>query len=285
LEIHHSSRKTIKKIFKKFKPETIKKLKEIVDTLISIIIQKKYSNIGEIMKNKESYRSIKGPILLSLISFIVFSLGFFPIIILFRILLIFIQFNQLWHYILLPFLIYIALNITIYFQLLISGLIIHIFNIKYTPGEYKYLIKDKTALKWMVINTIYTPMSKILEIFQIGRLKYTYYRLIGMKIGKNSLVGGVIKDPCVTEFGNNVTMGEYAIIYGHIHNYEKRKITIYKVKIGNNCIIGAGSIIMPGATLEDNVKLAAGAIVTKGQVLKKGKTYAGIPAKEIKKEK
>jgi acetyltransferase-like isoleucine patch superfamily enzyme len=38
---------------------------------------------------------------------------------------------------------------------------------------------------------------------------------------------------------------------------------------------------MPGAVLEDNVVVAAGALVTKGQVLTKGKIYAGIPAKEI----
>ena len=103
-----------------------------------------------------------------------------------------------------------------------------------------------------------------------------------MKIGKNTLVGGIIKDPCVTEFGDNTTMGEYAIIYGHIHNYQTGRIIINSVKIGNNCIIGAGSIIMPGAVLQDNVVLAAGAVVIQNQVLEKGKTYAGIPVKEIK---
>ena len=106
-----------------------------------------------------------------------------------------------------------------------------------------------------------------------------------MKIGNNCLVGGVIKDPCLTEFGDNVTMGEYAIIYGHIQNIEKSKIFMDKIKIGNNCVIGAGAIIMPGAILEDNVTLAAGALVKKGQVLKKGKTYVGVPAREVKKRK
>ncbi|HEC72537.1 MAG TPA: acyltransferase, partial [Thermoplasmatales archaeon] len=115
--------------------------------------------------------------------------------------------------------------------------------------------------------------------------KNTYYRLLGMKIGENSLVGGVIKDPCLTEFGNNVTMGEYAIIYGHIHNYEKGTIMMDRVRVGNNVVIGAGSIIMPGAVIEDNVSIAAGAVVVKGQVLKKGKIYGGVPAKEIKTKK
>jgi acetyltransferase-like isoleucine patch superfamily enzyme len=121
----------------------------------------------------------------------------------------------------------------------------------------------------------------MLEIFPLGKLKITYYRLLGMKIGSNTLVGGVIKDPCVTELGNNVTMGEYAIIYGHIHNMEKNTIEINKVTIGNNCIIGAGAIIMPGAIIDDNTIVAAGALVPKNLHLTAHKIYGGIPVKEI----
>ena len=99
-----------------------------------------------------------------------------------------------------------------------------------------------------------------------------------MKIGKHTLIGGAIKDPCVTEIGNNTTIGEYAVIYGHIHDNSKGLLSISQIKIGNNCIIGAGSIIMPGVTIEDNVIVAAGALVKQKQVLNHHKTYAGIPA-------
>ena len=58
-------------------------------------------------------------------------------------------------------------------------------------------------------------------------------------------------------------------------------IFMEKVRVGNNCVIGAGAIIMPGAVLEDDTIVAAGALITKDQVLAKGKTYGGIPAKEI----
>ena len=105
-----------------------------------------------------------------------------------------------------------------------------------------------------------------------------------MKIGENSLVGGTIMDPCLTEIGNNCTIGLYAVLYSHIHDYEKEKIFLDRIKLGNNVVIGAGAFIMPGAVIEDDVKLAAGAVVKKGQILKKGKIYAGIPAKEIKKK-
>jgi acetyltransferase-like isoleucine patch superfamily enzyme len=122
-----------------------------------------------------------------------------------------------------------------------------------------------------------------MEIIPVGGLKNVYYRLLGMSIGTNTLVGGVIKDPCVTSFGDNTTMGEYAIIYGHIQDFSKGTLTVKAVTIGDNCVIGAGSIIMPGATIEDDVIVAAGAVVTQSQRLSKGKVYAGVPAKEIAK--
>ena len=138
------------------------------------------------------------------------------------------------------------------------------------------------AFKWMVVCVFYTPMRKIIEIFPVGEMKYRYYRMLGMKIGKNTLVGGTIMDPCLTEIGDNCTIGLYSVIYGHIHNFEKATILIDRIKIGNNCVIGAGAYVMPGAVLEDDVKVATGAVVLKGQVLKKGKVYGGVPAKEIK---
>jgi len=234
---------------------------------------------------KKSKIQLIGKLKVSIIVFIVFSLGFLPLIVFGKFVLIFIQFNQLWHLFLLPFLIYIGIIITVYYQLIISGLVIYLFNIKYEPGIYEYNFKDKNSRKWIIICLLYTPMRKILEIFPIGEMKNRYYRLLGMKTGENTLVGGTIMDPCLTEIGDNCTMGLYSVIYCHIHDYEKGTISIDPVKIGNNCVIGAGSIIMPGVVVEDDVKIAAGAVVPSGQVLKKGKTYGGVPAREIKTKK
>ena len=173
------------------------------------------------MTNKESSKSSSGSstgaLLVTIISFIVFSLGFLPIVIFGKIVLIFINFSEIWHFFLLPPLIYIGIGITFWYQLLISGLAIHLFDFKYEPGTYDYNFKNKMAFKWIVVCALYTPMRKMLEIFPIGSMKYRYYRLLGMKIGKNSLVGGAIMDPCLTEIGDNCTIGLYAVIYGHIH--------------------------------------------------------------------
>ena len=231
--------------------------------------------------SKKTDDKIKGIILISFISFIVFSIGFLPMIIFGKIVLVFISFKEIWHFFLLPFLIFIAIGITLFYQLLISGLVIQVFNIKYKPGLYLYVYSNKIAFKWIIVCNLYTPMRKLLEIIPLGATKYRYYRMLGMKIGKNTLVGGTIMDPCLTEFGDNCTMGLYAVIYGHIHDYENETILMDKIIIGNNVVIGAGAFIMPGAVIEDNVKIATGAVVIKGQILEKGKIYGGVPAKEI----
>jgi hypothetical protein len=220
----------------------------------------------------------------TLIPSALFILGLVPIIFLFFILQWFFHyffFETIWYFVFLPFVIYLGTVILFISELYITSGIIRLFRITYQPGTYEYSFRDKNTFNWTLICVLYTPFRKLLEIVPLGRIKQSYLRLLGMKIGNNSLVGGVIKDPCLTEFGDNVTMGEYAIIYGHIHNMQKETIFMDRIKVGNNCVIGAGAIIMPGAILEDDVVVAAGALVTKGQILSKGRTYGGIPAKEL----
>lgn len=213
-----------------------------------------------------------------------FIIGLSPVIVVFFLLqryIDFFVFPTYWHFLLLPVVLYFGAILLFLSELYITGVIIKLLHISYQPGIYEYSFRNRNTVKWTLICVLYTPFRKLLEIFPLGKIKQDYLKLLGMKIGENSLVGGVIKDPCLTEFGSNVTMGEYAIIYSHIHNMQHETIFMEKVKVGNNCVIGAGAIIMPGATLEDDVVVAAGALVTKGQILQKGRMYGGIPAKEI----
>jgi acetyltransferase-like isoleucine patch superfamily enzyme len=220
----------------------------------------------------------------SVIPSFIFIVGSIPIVIGFFVLqwyFHYFAFSTLWQFVVLPIVVYIGAVLFFICELYITAGIIHLFGITYQPGTYEYSLSNRNTVKWTLICVLYTPFRKFLEIFPLGKIKQSYLRLLGMKIGTNSLVGGVIKDPCLTEFGDNVTMGEYAIIYGHIHNMQYETIFMDKIRVGNNCVVGAGAIIMPGVVLEDDVVVAAGALVTKGQVLLKGKMYGGIPAREI----
>ena len=71
------------------------------------------------------------------------------------------------------------------------------------------------------------------------------------------------------EVGDNCTIGHAAILHGCI--------------IGDNCIIGMGSIIMNGAKIGNNCIVGAGALVTEEKsFLEDNKLILGSPAKVIR---
>ena len=68
-----------------------------------------------------------------------------------------------------------------------------------------------------------------------------------------------------TWIGDDVTIG---------HN-----VTLHGCKIGNRCLSGMGAIVMDAVEIEDDVMIAAGALVTPGTQIPSGTLFAGSPAK------
>jgi carbonic anhydrase/acetyltransferase-like protein (isoleucine patch superfamily) len=163
-----------------------------------------------------------------------------------------------------------------------SALFIRLLNLRYKEGDYESTIKDKISVKFIESYALYFPTYKVIEFLNMPPIKVLFLKMIGCKIGKNVVLGGGewIFDPCVTEIGDNTTIGARSLVLGHVG--ERGHLIIKKTKIGNNCLIGADSLIMPGAIIEDNVVLGAKSLVLKDQILQNGKIYAGIPAQEIK---
>jgi len=71
----------------------------------------------------------------------------------------------------------------------------------------------------------------------------------------------------IVEIGDDVTIGHNAIVHG--------------AKVGNNVLIGMGSIIMDHAVVADNTVVGAGAFVPLRTQLDSG-VYTGMPAKKIR---
>lgn len=113
-----------------------------------------------------------------------------------------------------------------------------------------------------------------------------YYRKRGMKIGKNPRIFSDINvsEPYLIKIGDNVTISSDVEVITHDNSIIKcidGKTDIFgRVVIGNDCFIGARSIIMYGVELADNTIVAAGSVVTKS-VTEKGKIIGGNPAKII----
>ena len=88
----------------------------------------------------------------------------------------------------------------------------------------------------------------------------------GTNIQDNCVVHGGAGNP--VNVGNDVTIGHSCIIHG--------------CTIGDNTIIGMGSIVMDRAVIGKNVMLGAGSLVTQDTVIPDNSVAFGRPAKVIR---
>lgn len=78
----------------------------------------------------------------------------------------------------------------------------------------------------------------------------------------------------VTPILHPVTIGDYVTV-GH-------GVILHGCKIGNNCLVGMGAIMLDGSELEDNCLLAAGSLLPEGKKIPAGWLALGMPAKPLR---
>lgn len=240
---------------------------------------------------RESYRrgmekydfsllSISRMLILFFLPFTAYSLGFLPPFVIFLLVFPLFDFGNALHVFIFPFFVMAEFLLFIITESLVPAVFIKALNIKCEEGEYDLSIKDKNFFMLALHALLYRPPLMLLGIFKLLPIRMIFLRLAGLKVGKTALIPGteLIYDPYVTEIGEGTLLGGYVKIAGHL---VEEKLVVKKVRIGNNCIIGADSLIFPGAVIEDDVIVGAKSLVTKDQVLQKGRIYGGIPAKEI----
>lgn len=98
------------------------------------------------------------------------------------------------------------------------------------------------------------------DIEEIGIGEYT-------NIQDNSVIHTDNQVP--TKIGNFTVVGHKAIIHG--------------ARVGNNCLIGMGAIVLNKVTIGDNCIIAAGSIVTEGKKIPDNSMVMGIPGRVIRK--
>lgn len=120
------------------------------------------------------------------------------------------------------------------------------------------------------------------------------YKKLGMKVGKNcSFVSpgpNFGSEPYLIEFGNDVTVSFDVAFVTHdagtrvLRNLattdkEKETVIYKKIKIGNNCFIGCRTTVLPGVTIGDNVIIGAGSVVNRD--IPSNSVAAGVPCKVL----
>lgn len=115
-----------------------------------------------------------------------------------------------------------------------------------------------------------------------------------VKMGNNCSIwfNAVVRgDVNTISFGDNVNIQDGAVIHC---TYEKTKTTlgnnvsvghnalVHGCTVGDNVLIGMGSIVMDNCEIADNCIIAAGAVLLEGTKVESGSIYAGVPAKKVK---
>ena len=133
-------------------------------------------------------------------------------------------------------------------------------------------------------------IMKLFSFFSKNRREFMikYLRKKGVLIGNNCNICCNITsaEKYLIEIGDNVTVSEDVLFLTHdasvgkIFGKENGSDLFGRIVIGNNCFIGARSIILYGVTIPNNSIVAAGSVVTKSWE-KEGVIFGGNPAREI----
>lgn len=114
-----------------------------------------------------------------------------------------------------------------------------------------------------------------------------YAKTIGVTVGKNCRLMGSPNwgsEPWLISVGDNTLISFECAFITHdgatwtFRREEEFKdiVRFGKIEIGNDCFIGARSIILPNVKIGDKSVVAAGAVVTKS--IPDGEVWGGVPA-------
>jgi acetyltransferase-like isoleucine patch superfamily enzyme len=121
--------------------------------------------------------------------------------------------------------------------------------------------------------------------FFIRRLRYYKYRLKGYDLKKTTIIERNVNlgrvYPEAIHIGNNTTISAGVSILSHEHNKRVNGLPLKReVFIGERCSIGTGAIILGGVKIGDEVIVGAGSVVVKD--VPSNCIVAGNPAKIIR---
>ena len=107
-----------------------------------------------------------------------------------------------------------------------------------------------------------------------------YLRAMGVKIGKNVVIGdvfAVVVDPDMIELADGATVNALF----QAHTFEDRVLKIDKVKIGANATVGNAATLLYGADIGEGAEVSPNSVVMKHERLKPARVYAGCPTRLV----
>ncbi len=139
---------------------------------------------------------------------------------------------------------------------------------------YRYRNPFRVVFNFLVIYTCrYLPFMG---------LKNFFYRLVGVKVGRNVSVGlGAVFDiffPELIEIGDNSVIGYNATIL--THEFMVEELRKGRVRIGCNVLVGTKTLILPGVSVGDNTRISAYSLVNKD--IPGNSFVGGVPVRDLR---
>ena len=108
-----------------------------------------------------------------------------------------------------------------------------------------------------------------------------FFRMMGCDIGKDVYMDtSEITEFDLVHIGDHVAINHMCTIQTHL--FEDRVMKMAHLHIGDNCNIGAMSVVLYDSTIEEGATLQALSLVMKGETIPKQTQWAGSPAKFVK---
>jgi len=149
-------------------------------------------------------------------------------------------------------------------------------------GRYRPFVRPLwSPFVWRLelVNALYeflaTPLA--LEAVQGTPFLPWYLRLLGARIGRRAYIDttGFLEWDLV-EVGDRAALNEDCILQTHL--FEDRVLKASRLRVGADCVVGAASVVLYDAELEDGARLDALSLVMKGETLPAGTAWLGSPA-------
>ena len=134
---------------------------------------------------------------------------------------------------------------------------------------------DYKTLRQTDEDVILLPGARVSGDVKLGRGCSVWYNAVirgdeaSITVGENTN----IQDNCTlhTSYGHPLQVGA-GVTVGH-------NAVLHGCTVGDNCLIGMGSIVLDGAVIGSNCIVGAGALVTQRTVIPEGSMVLGAPAK------
>ena len=161
---------------------------------------------------------------------------------------------------------------------LFSGLVIQVL-IKIKPlqlGEFS--MDHPNFTYWKLLTITYRLGEFFLFPFTTVFTKPLVVKLFGAKIGKNVAIGGTIDDPYLISIGDNAIIGHGSLVSGNASM--NGKIIFGKVIIGAGVTVSVNAVVLPESELGDNSIVSIGAVILSGTKIPNNETWRGNPARK-----